>query len=96
MDVIHLLHKIPGLDYIYQQGSKCNECNQDHRYHPDFSGVQTSIDIIPELLGTQPKDHNILNPEGTDLDLASVLRKDVKSEDFPNPQPRKAEKGGSA
>jgi hypothetical protein len=33
----------------------CKECGHDHSYHPDFSGVQTSIDIIPELQVTQPE-----------------------------------------
>jgi hypothetical protein len=43
-------------DPICQQCDKCKECGQDHSYHPDFSGVQTSIDIIPELQGTQPEE----------------------------------------
>jgi hypothetical protein len=29
-----------------QQIDVCNECGEDHRYHNDFSGVQTSIDVI--------------------------------------------------
>ena len=44
-----------GFNYIYQQDDKCRECSQDHSYHPDFTGVQTSIDIIPELQGRQPE-----------------------------------------
>jgi hypothetical protein len=85
-----------GFDSIYQQGDKCKECSQDHRYHPDFSRVQTSIDIISELLGTQSKDHIILSSEEMDPDLSSVLRKVVKSEDSTNPHPGKAAKGDSA
>jgi hypothetical protein len=47
-----------GFNYIYQQGNKCRECNQDHSYHPDFSEVQTSIDIIPELQETQSEENS--------------------------------------
>jgi hypothetical protein len=36
----------------------CKECGHDHSYHPDFTGVQTSIDIIPELQGTQPEENS--------------------------------------
>jgi uncharacterized protein (DUF1786 family) len=81
-------------DSAYQQGDKCEECNQDHRYHPDFSGVQISIDIISELLGTQPKDHNILSSEDTDPDSDCILKKDVKSEHSAKAVIRKAAKRG--
>jgi hypothetical protein len=85
-----------GFDFIYQQGGRCKECSQDHSYRPDFSGVQTSIDIIQELLGTQLNEHNILSPEDMYPDSASILKKGVGSEYSINPQPRKAAKGGSA
>jgi hypothetical protein len=35
----------------------CKECGHDHCYRPNFSGVQTSIDIIPKLQGTQPEEN---------------------------------------
>jgi hypothetical protein len=76
---------------ICQQYGKCKECNQDHSYHPDFTGVQTSIDIIPELPGTQPNDHDILTSYP---DSASILKEDVKSEDSANAVTRKAARRG--
>jgi hypothetical protein len=63
-------------DYVCDKCGRCEECDQDHSYHPDFSGVQISIDIVSERLGTKPKDHGILSSVGADLDSTSVLKTD--------------------
>jgi hypothetical protein len=34
----------------------CSECGIDHSFRPNFEGVKTSIDIIPQLL--QRKNNN--------------------------------------
>lgn len=83
-----------GFGSIYQQGGECKACSQDHSHHTHFSGVQTSIDIIPELLETQHNDHNILDSIDTYPDPASIFKKDVRSEDSSNSIPRKTAKGG--
>jgi hypothetical protein len=33
--------------------SKCKECGEDHSFHPDFSRVETSIDVLNELQPTK-------------------------------------------
>lgn len=34
----------------FYPGRICEDCGQNHGYRPNFDGVKTSLDIIPELI----------------------------------------------
>lgn len=53
--------------------SKCKECGQDHSYHPNLTGIQTSIEVIfaeqfnePQLTNSHGVQSN--NKEGEGID----------------------------
>ncbi len=38
-------------DDLLWANSICEQCGQNHGYQPNFEGVKTSMDIIPQLIG---------------------------------------------
>lgn len=38
-------------EFVVQDADRiCETCGNDHSFRPDFEGVKTSIDVIPELI----------------------------------------------
>ena len=46
-------------DFLMSSSDRiCSECRIDHSFRPNFEGVKTSIDIIPQLLQRKNNDSN--------------------------------------